>query len=546
MNTCNHSPQVLGNRYGWRHSSRRSTFVNKSRPYPKVVRSKEVNAKIKELYIDFRCCNVLVYLFLRSHVEGNTPKNTTPPSAEGVVKKASQDGAKNQVSKDSSIPSSTEFQVSSARANDGSTFSVGVAMPYDEDSQNILDTPSPGDLACNSSDFAAAGPGASSLMNGIEAAKSNVSSLSVSATEAQLPNHGLHMFPNFSTSKILKNLTMVKSAYVRIPPGMFPPQLLLLNLSKNNISVIEGLCQLTRLRVLNLSYNRIRRIGHALIEVFIACCSSLEELYLAGNRISEVEGLHRLSKLTILDASFNEISSVKCLGQLVANYKSLQAINLEGNPTQKSAGDEELKKYLQFILPNLVYYNGQAVKNSSLEDAEEQLDENSHHKTTRKGNRGGVVAAKKPATTFTRATKDQTLKSSKLSKGKGKGKRDNKVLMPPTQAKGHHRIFLHCSSDEVKLIWFASNLGGQILVEENASFVGWFVDYLAIGDTEFLGRDFEGTMLATMSFHLPTYYDPHVAKAVAFIWVTETANHLAYTKFRDERVMPYGLDATLV
>ncbi|KAK7410137.1 hypothetical protein VNO78_00678 [Psophocarpus tetragonolobus] len=334
----------------------------------------------------------------------NKPKNTTPPSAEGIVTKASQDGAKNQVSNDSSIPSSTEFQVSSGPANDGSAILVGDPMPYDEDSQIILDTPLPG----------------------MEAAKSNISSLSASTvTEAQLPNHGLRMFPNFSSSKILKNLTMVKSAYRTIPPGMFPPQLLLLNLSKNNISIIEGLCQLTRLRVLNLSYNRIRRIGHGLTS-----CSSLDELYLAGNKIRKVEGLHRLSKLTILDVCFNDISSAKCLGQLVANYNSLQAINLEGNPTQKSVGDEELKKYLQFILPNLVYYNGQAMKISTLEDAEEQLDENSHHKTTRKGSRG-LVAAKKPSTTSTRASKNQTLKSSKLSKGK----RDNKVLMPPTEAK---------------------------------------------------------------------------------------------------------------
>lgn len=36
----------------------------------------------------------------------------------------------------------------------------------------------------------------------------------------------------------------------------------MLNLSKNNISTIEGLRELTRLRVLDLSYNRIFRIGH--------------------------------------------------------------------------------------------------------------------------------------------------------------------------------------------------------------------------------------------------------------------------------------------
>lgn len=35
-----------------------------------------------------------------------------------------------------------------------------------------------------------------------------------------------------------------------------------LDLSRNSIATIEGLRELTRLRVLSLSYNRIARIGH--------------------------------------------------------------------------------------------------------------------------------------------------------------------------------------------------------------------------------------------------------------------------------------------
>lgn len=47
--------------------------------------------------------------------------------------------------------------------------------------------------------------------------------------------------------------------------GVLPRGLHFLNLSKNNISTIEGLRELTRLRVLDLSYNRILRIGHGRI-----------------------------------------------------------------------------------------------------------------------------------------------------------------------------------------------------------------------------------------------------------------------------------------
>lgn len=49
---------------------------------------------------------------------------------------------------------------------------------------------------------------------------------------------------------------------VRITAGALPRGLHALNLSRNKISTIEGLRELTRLRVLDLSYNRILRIGH--------------------------------------------------------------------------------------------------------------------------------------------------------------------------------------------------------------------------------------------------------------------------------------------
>jgi Leucine-rich repeat (LRR) protein len=47
-----------------------------------------------------------------------------------------------------------------------------------------------------------------------------------------------------------------------IAAGSLPRGLHALDLSRNNIGSIEGLRELTRLRVLSLSYNRISRIGH--------------------------------------------------------------------------------------------------------------------------------------------------------------------------------------------------------------------------------------------------------------------------------------------
>lgn len=47
-----------------------------------------------------------------------------------------------------------------------------------------------------------------------------------------------------------------------IAPGSLPKGLHSLDLSRNSISTTDGLRELTRLRVLSLSYNRISRIGH--------------------------------------------------------------------------------------------------------------------------------------------------------------------------------------------------------------------------------------------------------------------------------------------
>lgn len=258
---------------------------------------------------------------------------------------------------------------------------------------------------------------------GMEAAKRYISSLSAAATTAHLANHGLVVIPFLSAFVNLKVVNLSGNSIVRITAGALPRGLHMLNLSKNNISTIEGLRELTRLRVLDLSYNRILRIGHGL-----ASCSSLKELYLAGNKISEVEGLHRLLKLTVLDLRFNKISTAKCLGQLAANYNSLQAISLEGNPAQKNVGDDQLKKYLQGLLPHMAYYNRQQIKNGTLKDAADRsvrLGISNHqfdrglrpdHKAPRKASHG--ISSHRPSTSSTHGHGNQSVVPLKKSRAR--------------------------------------------------------------------------------------------------------------------------------
>ncbi|KMT02232.1 hypothetical protein BVRB_9g206920 [Beta vulgaris subsp. vulgaris] len=267
---------------------------------------------------------------------------------------------------------------------------------------------------------------------GMEAAKRYISSLNANATSAQLANHGLVAIPLLSAFVSLKVLNLSGNSIVRITAGALPRGLHMLNLSKNKISTIEGLRELTRLRLLDLSYNKIARIGHGL-----ASCSTLKELYLAGNKISEVEGLHRLLKLTVLDLRFNKIATSKCLGQLAANYNSMQAISLEGNPAQKNVGDEQLKKYLLGLLPHLAYYNRQHTKTSTLKDSSDRsvrlgISDRGLRSDHKSSSRRGSGAPKRSSHSSTHGQKGQTSDSIKQSKGKH-------LLVPPRGAKTSHR-----------------------------------------------------------------------------------------------------------
>ncbi|KZV52181.1 hypothetical protein F511_07136 [Dorcoceras hygrometricum] len=259
---------------------------------------------------------------------------------------------------------------------------------------------------------------------GNEVAKRYISSLNASAAAAKLSNLGLVVIPFLSPFISLKTLDLSGNSIVRIASGALPRGLQFLNLSKNSISVIEGLRNLTRLRVLDISYNRLLRIGYGL-----ASCSSMKELYLAGNKISEVEGLHRLLKLNVLDLRFNKISTTKCLGQLAANHICLQALSLEGNPAQKNIGDEQLKKYVQSLLPNLLYYNRQSIKTVTMKDikgdrsarlgiSNHQIDRGvrAEVKTVRKGSHG-IVSQKAPSSAI-HSRKNHVLSSAKPSRAK--------------------------------------------------------------------------------------------------------------------------------
>ncbi|KAL0392355.1 UNVERIFIED_CONTAM: hypothetical protein Sradi_2458300 [Sesamum radiatum] len=215
----------------------------------------------------------------------------------------------------------------------------------DQTEESVIFPPSPENGTSAMVSFHLTRHPAVNMPEDISHANSVIQSLNASSTVAYITGIGIKVIPPIAHFL----------ASVHITPGSLPKGLHVLNLSRNKISTIEGLRELTRLRVLDLSYNRISRIGQGLSN-----CTLVKELYLSGNKISYVEGLHRLLKLTVLDLSFNKITTAKALGQLVANYNSLLALNLLGNPILSNISDDQLRKTCS-LLPKLAFLNKQPV-----------------------------------------------------------------------------------------------------------------------------------------------------------------------------------------
>ncbi|VAI09738.1 unnamed protein product [Triticum turgidum subsp. durum] len=101
----------------------------------------------------------------------------------------------------------------------------------------------------------------------------------------------------------------------------------------------------------------------------ISAFSSLRAVNLSGNFIAHISAGSLPKGLHSLDLSFNRVTTTRGLGQLVANYNSLKALNLLGNPVQANVGDDALRKAVSGLLPLLAYLNKQALKPQSAREA---------------------------------------------------------------------------------------------------------------------------------------------------------------------------------
>lgn len=136
-----------------------------------------------------------------------------------------------------------------------------------------------------------------------------------------------------------------------------------LALSTNCIDRLVPLGGMTKLKILSLGRNNIKKIEH-----LEANAATLEELWLSYNQISALDGLSGLNNLTTLYLSNNNIKSWAELDKL-ASLPNLKDVLFIGNPIYEEFSKEMARVEVLKHLPNIVKLDGDMVKPSEREMA---------------------------------------------------------------------------------------------------------------------------------------------------------------------------------
>ncbi|CAL1539607.1 unnamed protein product [Lymnaea stagnalis] len=102
-----------------------------------------------------------------------------------------------------------------------------------------------------------------------------------------------------------------------------------LNVSNNHIEDISGIPSLINLLVLNLNYNKLKSLEG------VTSFPKLEELLADNNELKDLIPLISCRRIRVISAANNQIQSVDSLLRLISQHKSLQSLNLTGNPVER-------------------------------------------------------------------------------------------------------------------------------------------------------------------------------------------------------------------
>merc|ERR1711998_449926 len=129
-----------------------------------------------------------------------------------------------------------------------------------------------------------------------------------------------------------------------------------LSLSTNSIDRMISLGGMTKLKILSLRRNQIKKI-----EKLEDIAGSLEELWMSYNLISTLDGLSACTNLRTLYLSNNLIKSWAELDK-IANLENLKDVLFVGNPIYDDMPKEQARIEVLKHLPQLSKIDGDMVK----------------------------------------------------------------------------------------------------------------------------------------------------------------------------------------
>mmetsp|Transcript_57410 Transcript_57410/g.100909 ORF Transcript_57410/g.100909 Transcript_57410/m.100909 type:complete len:192 (-) Transcript_57410:83-658(-) len=129
-----------------------------------------------------------------------------------------------------------------------------------------------------------------------------------------------------------------------------------LALSTNNIDRIGSLAGMSKLKILSLGRNLIKKI-----EKLEDVSGTLEELWVSYNQINSLDGLAMCSNLTTLYISNNQIKAWNELDKL-AGLPNLRDVLFVGNPIYDDMPKEQARIEVLKRLPQVAKIDGDMVK----------------------------------------------------------------------------------------------------------------------------------------------------------------------------------------
>lgn len=124
---------------------------------------------------------------------------------------------------------------------------------------------------------------------------------------------------------LITKIHLSRKRLKKIAPFGIMENLVVLDLSLNQLVVLENLDSLVKLEILDLGYNRIEKIQG------LDALVNLRNLNLKNNRIKEIEGFDNSSKLETFNISSNKVHSRESITYL-RKFEYLTRLNIENNP----------------------------------------------------------------------------------------------------------------------------------------------------------------------------------------------------------------------